>query len=101
MVEADTGRWPGRTVVRDASALALAVAAYGVSYGTLATGSGLAIWQTQALSLLMYSGASQFGLVGVLRAGGTGGTAAVTAVPLGSRNLFYSFGPTPSLRGAG
>ncbi|CAM3725832.1 AzlC family ABC transporter permease [Nocardiopsis rhodophaea] len=99
--EADTSRWPGRTVVRDASALALAVAAYGVSYGTLATSSGLAIWQTQALSLLMYSGASQFGLVGVLSAGGSGGTAGVTAVLLGSRNLFYSFGLAPSLRGAG
>ncbi len=52
-------------------------------------GSGLTVWQTCALSLLVFTGASQFALVGALAAGGNPMTAAAGAFFLGVRNAFY------------
>ncbi|MGX1272752.1 putative branched-subunit amino acid permease [Streptomyces phaeoluteigriseus] len=52
-------------------------------------GSGLTVWQTCALSLLVFTGASQFALVGALAAGGNPLTAAAGAFFLGVRNAFY------------
>ncbi|ANH93788.1 branched-chain amino acid ABC transporter permease [Streptomyces sp. SAT1] len=52
-------------------------------------GSGLTLWQTCALSLLVFTGASQFALVGALAAGGNPLTAAAGAFFLGVRNAFY------------
>jgi predicted branched-subunit amino acid permease len=52
-------------------------------------GSGLTLWQTCALSLLVFTGASQFALVGALAAGGDPLTAAAGAFFLGVRNAFY------------
>ncbi|KUN75506.1 branched-chain amino acid ABC transporter permease [Streptomyces griseoruber] len=52
-------------------------------------GSGLTVWQSCALSLLVFTGASQFALVGALAAGGNPLTAAAGAFFLGVRNAFY------------
>jgi predicted branched-subunit amino acid permease len=52
-------------------------------------GSGLTPAQTCALSLLVFTGASQFALVGALAAGGNPLTAAAGAFFLGVRNAFY------------
>lgn len=52
-------------------------------------GSGLTLLQTCALSLLVFTGASQFALVGALAAGGSPFTAAAGAFFLGARNAFY------------
>lgn len=52
-------------------------------------GSGLTLPQTCALSLLVFTGASQFALVGALAAGGNPLTAAAGAFFLGVRNAFY------------
>ncbi|WP_016824410.1 MULTISPECIES: AzlC family ABC transporter permease [Streptomyces] len=52
-------------------------------------GSGLTLLQTCALSLLVFTGASQFALVGALAAGGGPFTAAAGAFFLGVRNAFY------------
>jgi len=77
-------------VLRDALGIGLAVGAYGLSFGAAATTAGLSVPQACALSLLVFTGASQFALVGVLGAGG-GALAAVTgAVLLGTRNLLYA-----------
>ena len=72
--------------------MGLATAAYGISFGALATASGLDVSQTCVLSLLMFSGGSQFALIGVLASGGTaaGGTAIASAALLGVRNSFYA-----------
>ena len=63
--------------VRAGLAVGLAAAAYGVSYGALAVAAGLDIWQTCVMSLLMFTGGSQFALIGVLASGGvaSGGSA--------------------------
>ncbi|CAL9418123.1 AzlC family ABC transporter permease [Streptomyces sp. enrichment culture] len=52
-------------------------------------GSGLTLLQTCVLSLLVFTGASQFALVGALAAGGGPFTAAAGALFLGVRNAFY------------
>ncbi|TAJ49670.1 MAG: branched-chain amino acid ABC transporter permease [Herbiconiux sp.] len=86
-----------RTALRAALAVGLATAAYGVSFGALATLSGLDIWQTCFLSLVMFTGGSQFALIGVLASGGltAGGAAVTSAALLGTRNVFYSIRMAP------
>jgi predicted branched-subunit amino acid permease len=76
-------------VIRDALGIGIASGAYALSFGAIATTAGLSLIQTVSLSLLMFTGASQFALVGVLGAGGSIWAGAATAVLLGSRNALY------------
>jgi predicted branched-subunit amino acid permease len=69
--------------------IAVATGAYALSFGAISVSSGLSILQTCALSLLMFTGASQFAFVGVLGAGGSPWAGAATAALLGSRNALY------------
>jgi predicted branched-subunit amino acid permease len=57
--------------------------------------------QTCALSLLLFSGASQFALAGVVASGGAPLAGALSAVLLGTRNALYGIrlGPLLGLRG--
>jgi len=85
-------------VLRQAASVGLATGAYGVSFGALSVASGLSVLQTCALSLLMFTGGSQFAFVGVVGAGGTGAAAVATAGLLGVRNGFYGLQMAPLLR---
>jgi predicted branched-subunit amino acid permease len=87
--------------VRASLAVGLAVSAYGISFGALAVASGLDVWQTCVLSLFMFSGGSQFAVIGVLASGGlAAGPAAVTgAALLGVRNGLYAMRMGPILGG--
>ena len=87
-----------REVVRDAAAVGVAVGTYGVSYGALGTTSGLSVAQTCALSVLAFTGGSQFALVGVLGAGGSGVAGTATALMLGLRNTLYGLRLAPTLQ---
>ncbi len=89
--------------VRASISVALAVSAYGISFGALAVASGLDVWQTCVLSLLMFSGGSQFALIGVLASGGAAaGPAAIAgAALLGLRNTLYSVRMAPIVGGPG
>lgn len=81
---------PSRTgVIRDAMGIGIASGAYAMSFGAIATTAGLSLVQTVSLSVLMFTGASQFALVGVLGAGGSVWAGAATAALLGSRNALY------------
>ncbi|MFB2555924.1 AzlC family ABC transporter permease [Herbiconiux liangxiaofengii] len=86
-----------RAAVRASLAVGLATAVYGVSFGALATLSGLDLWQTCFLSLVMFTGGSQFALIGVLASGGlaAGPSAITSAALLGTRNVFYSVRMSP------
>jgi predicted branched-subunit amino acid permease len=75
--------------VRDGIGLGLAVGISGVAFGAAAVGSGLSAWQACALSLLAFTGASQFALAGVVAAGGSLLAGTAGAVLLGSRNTLY------------
>lgn len=85
-------------VLRDALAVGVATGAYGLSFGALSSAAGLSLSQTAALSLLLFSGASQFALVGIIGAGGGALAAAAAAILLGSRNAFYGLGLSGILR---
>ena len=69
--------------------IAAAVGVYGVSFGALAVAAGLEVWQACALSLLMFTGGSQFAFIGVIGGGGTGAAAWAAATLLGVRNGVY------------
>lgn len=79
-----------RAVLRDALGIGVAVGAYGLSFGAVATTAGLSAVQACALSLLMFTGASQFALVGVLGAGGGAIAGVLSSLLLGSRNTLYA-----------
>lgn len=76
-------------MVRDALGVGVAVGLSGFAFGVTSAGSGLTLVQTCVLSLLVFTGASQFALVGALAAGGNPFTAAAGAFFLGVRNAFY------------
>ena len=78
-----------REVVVDSVGVGVATGTYGLSFGAIAVASGLSVWQACALSLLVFTGASQFALVGVVASGGAPLSGAATAVLLGTRNMFY------------
>ncbi len=75
--------------VRDGIGLGIAVGISGVAFGAAAVGSGLTAWQACALSLLAFTGASQFALAGVVAAGGSMLAGTAGAILLGSRNTLY------------
>lgn len=69
--------------------LGLAVGAFGISFGILAVSSGLSAAQACAMSLLVFTGASQFAAVGVIGAGGSTVAALGSALLLAARNGAY------------
>jgi predicted branched-subunit amino acid permease len=70
---------------------------YGISFGALSVAAGLDFWQTMALSLLMFSGGSQFAFVGVIATGAGVVPAVLSAWLLGVRNGFYAIRLAPVL----
>lgn len=79
-------------VLRQAWSVGIATGAYGVSFGALSVASGLDVWQTQALSAVMFTGGSQFAFIGIVGAGGLAAAPAAiaTACLLGLRNGLYA-----------
>ena len=75
--------------MRIALSISLATGLYGISFGALAVASGFSVAQAVALSLLMFTGGSQFAFIGVAGAGGTGLAAFGAAALLGIRNAVY------------
>ncbi|MGW3548988.1 AzlC family ABC transporter permease [Janibacter hoylei] len=74
---------------RQGLSVGLATGVYGVSFGALNIAAGLDVWQTVALSLLLFTGGSQFALVGIIASGGSSVTAVATSTLLGIRNGLY------------
>lgn len=77
-------------VLRNAVGIGVAVGAYGLSFGAIAAAAGLSVLQACATSLLLFTGASQFALVGVLGAGGSAVAGLLSALLLGTRNTLYA-----------
>ena len=82
-------------IKRDALGIGIAVGAYALGFGAISVASGLSVLQTQMLSALMFTGASQFALVGVLGAGGGAIAAIATSWMLGARNGLYALHLAP------
>ena len=86
-----------RRVLRTAVAVGLATAAYGISFGALSVAAGLSVAQTCVMSLFLFSGGSQFAVVGVLASGGlaAGPAAIASSTFLGLRNGIYGMRMAP------
>jgi predicted branched-subunit amino acid permease len=76
-------------VLRQSLSVGVATGAYALSFGALSVASGLDLWQTVALSALLFTGGSQFALVGIIASGGSGAAAVATSTLLGARNGLY------------
>jgi 4-azaleucine resistance transporter AzlC len=87
---------PGR-VIGSPAGIGIAVGVYGISFGVLAVAGGLSPLQACVMSLLVFTGASQFAFVGVLTAGGGALAAAAPAVMLALRNAVYGLSLAPIL----
>ncbi|MDR1825166.1 MAG: AzlC family ABC transporter permease [Bifidobacteriaceae bacterium] len=97
----DASRQARGVAIRQGVSVGVATGLYGISFGALAVAAGLSVWQAQVLSLVMFTGGSQFALVGVIGAGGLGQAAVASAALLGARNALYAvqLGPVLGLRG--
>ncbi|HLL64032.1 MAG TPA: AzlC family ABC transporter permease [Propionibacteriaceae bacterium] len=78
-----------RPIARAAAGIGLYAGAFATAYGAVAVGSGLSVTQAMVLSLVMFTGASQFAFAGVIAAGGNPFSGVAAALLLGVRNAFY------------
>ena len=90
---------PNRNQVdRTALSVAFTVGLYGAAFGAAGVTAGFSILQTCLLSILLFSGASQFAVVGIMGAGGSAVSAIATATLLGFRNALYGLQMAPILK---
>jgi 4-azaleucine resistance transporter AzlC len=89
MTDDDARAKERRELLADAIGVGVATGAYGVSFGAIAATTGFSVLQSCVLSLLVFTGASQFALIGVFAAGGSPASASATALMLGTRNTLY------------
>ena len=85
-------------VDRTALSVAFTVGLYGAAFGAAGVTAGFSILQTCLLSILLFSGASQFAVVGIMGAGGAAVSAIATATLLGFRNALYGLQMAPILK---
>ena len=89
---------PSRTL-SGAAGIGIAVGVYGISFGVLAVAAGMSPAQACVMSMLVFTGASQFAFVGVLAGGGGALAALAPAVLLALRNAAYGLALAPIMRG--
>jgi len=90
-----------RATLSKSLSVSFAVGAYGTAFGAAAVAAGFTVWQACLLSLLTFTGASQFAVIGVLGAGGSALAGIATASLLGMRNAIYSMIMKPILQVTG
>ncbi|GGJ78427.1 4-azaleucine resistance transporter AzlC [Anoxybacillus voinovskiensis] len=78
-----------RTGISEALPLAIAIAAYGLSYGVLGIQAGFGLLGTVLMSLLVFSGSVQMVTVAMITGGAGILSILVTATLLNLRNLLY------------
>lgn len=83
---------------RDSLSVSFTVGAYGVAFGAAAVANGFTVLQSCLLSLLTFSGASQFAVIGVIGSGGSAISGIATASLLGIRNGLYGVLMAPILK---
>jgi branched chain amino acid efflux pump len=86
-----------RAVLRDSVGVGAAVGVSGIAFGTTAAAAGLTVPQACALSLLAFTGGSQFALVAAVAGGGSPLAGAAGALMLGARNALYAMRLRPLL----
>ena len=87
-----------RTTAAASLSVSFTVGLYGIAFGAAGIAAGFSLIQTCLLSLLTFSGASQFAVVGVLGAGGSAISGITTASLLGIRNALYGLRMAPIMK---
>lgn len=90
-----------KSTIRDSLSVSITVGAYGIAFGAASVAAGFSILQTCLLSLLTFSGASQFAIVGVIGSDGGALSGIATATLLGFRNGLYGLRMSPLLKTKG
>ncbi len=85
-------------VIRNALGVGFAVGAYGFAFGAASVSAGLSTLQTCLLSLLAFTGGTQFAVVGVIAGGGGVPAALGSGLLLGARNTLYAMRLAPLLQ---
>jgi 4-azaleucine resistance transporter AzlC len=78
--------------------IGIAFVIFGASFGVLSVSAGASVAQSCAMSLLVFTGASQMSAVSVLASGGTVASAFGGAVLLSGRNAVYGLAMSPVLK---
>ena len=86
---------------RDSVVLGAAVGLVGVTFGVLASTADLSFAKAMAMSLLVFTGASQFAAVGIADSGGSPVSAVGAGLLLGARNSLYGMRLCERLAAAG
>ncbi len=89
-----------REVIVAGLSLGAAVGVFGVAFGVGAVAAGGSVAQACVMSLLVFTGASQFSAVSVAAAGGTTGAALGGAMLLAARNGVYGLAVSRIIRGS-
>jgi predicted branched-subunit amino acid permease len=97
----ETRRAAERRIRNRALTIGVSVTPFGLSFGAVSVEAHLSLIQVCLLSLVLFSGASQFALVSVIGAGGSYFSAVGTALLLGVRNGLYGARINASLRPSG
>jgi len=79
--------------------LAAAVGLIGITFGVLASTAGLSPAKAVAMSILVFTGASQFAAVSVIDSGGSPASAVGSALLLAARNGLYGIRLAPLITG--
>ena len=87
-------------VLRNALSIALATGLYAVSFGVLSVAAGFSVAQTCVMSVVAFTGASQFTFVSVIGAGGSPVAALAPALLLAARNTLYAISLRSVLTGS-
>jgi 4-azaleucine resistance transporter AzlC len=89
-----------RPVITASITLGLAVGVFAISFGVGAVSAGASVFQACAMSLLVFTGASQFSAVSVIGAGGSTASALGGALVLAARNGVYGLTMAPRIPGS-
>ena len=89
-----------RPVLWASLTLGSAVGVFGFVFGVAAVSAGASVLQASAMSLLVFTGASQFSAVGVIAAGGSTASALGGALLLAARNGVYGLAMARRLPGS-
>jgi predicted branched-subunit amino acid permease len=90
-----------RRIRNRALTIGISVTPFGLSFGAVSAEAHLSLVQVCLLSLVLFSGASQFALVSIIGAGGSYFSAVGTALLLGVRNGLYGARINSLLRPSG
>lgn len=97
----DEGLPERQEITRAAAGIGVYAGAFGTTFGAISVASGLTLAQTMVLSVVMFSGASQFAFVGVIAGGGSPLAALPSTLLLATRNAFYGVPITEIIRPRG